>query len=607
MRTVRAFAGLSLLVLASCGGEPPPPPVAAPPPPALAKAPPVTAPPPAPKADANAAFAALGARFLETLLARRPDVATLLGEHRYDGRWPDLSEAGSAKERELYVSTDRALAEIDTAALSAEARVDHAILKNQIALALFSFDEQRAFETSPLEWTSLLGDGLDPLLSREYAPLETRLSALASRLEGIAPIVAAAKARLKEPARVHTETAIQQNKGLIELVTSGLDEHLKKAPGERPKVEAAAKKARAALVEFQGFLEKDLLARSRGDFRLGKERFEKKLRLVVDDPELSADELASGARALLDETREAMVETATQVWPLVMGKAPLPKRGTPAEKRAFVKQVLDLIAKDRPTNATIVSEASAMLSETTSFVREHDLVRVPDETARVIEMPEYRRGVSIAYCDSTGPLEKKQESFYAIAPTPKDWPAARVTSFFREYNRSMLRDLTIHEAMPGHFLQAMHQNRFKSDIRAVYSSGPFVEGWAVYGEWVMAKHGFGGPKVVLTRQKMALRMAANTILDHEIHAGQMDEKAALTLMKDDAFQEEGEAVGKWRRARLTSAQLSTYYYGFREMMRMRLAAEKKPGFTERTYHDALLSHGAPPMRHARTLVLGDTK
>lgn len=609
MRIVRAFAAVSLVALSSCGGEPPPPP----------EAPVVTAPVTtashsaidagggAPKPDANAAFAALGARFLERVLETRPDVATLLGDHRYDGRWPDMSVAGAAKERELYVATDRELDAIDPAVLNAEARVDHAILKTQVALALFSADEQRAFETSPLEWTSLLGDGLDPLLSREYAPLETRLGALAERLDGIAPVIAAAKARLKDPARVHTETAIQQNKGLIELVTGGLEEHLKKAPAARAKVEPAAKKAKAALEDFQTFLEKDLLARSTGDFRLGKARFEKKLRLTVDDPSLSADELASGARAILDETREAMVETAAQVWPLVMGKAPLPKRGTPAEKRAFVKQVLDLVAKDRPTNATIVSEASAMLAETTAFVREHDLVRVPDENARVIEMPEYRRGVSIAYCDSTGPLEKKQESFYAIAPTPKDWAPARVTSFFREYNRSMLRDLTIHEAMPGHFLQAMHQNRFKSDIRAVFSSGPFVEGWAVYGEWVMAKHGFGGPKVVLTRQKMALRMAANTILDHEIHAGQMDEKAALSLMKDEAFQEEGEAVGKWRRARLTSAQLSTYYYGFREMMRMRLAAEKKPGFTERAYHDALLAHGAPPMRHARTLVLGDAK
>jgi len=217
-------------------------------------------------------------------------------------------------------------------------------------------------------------------------------------------------------------------------------------------------------------------------------------------------------------------------------------------------------------------------------------------------MPEYRRGISVAYCDASGPLEKKQETFYAISPTPKAWSKKRALSFYREYNRSMLADLTVHEAMPGHFLQLMHNNAFRSPLRAVFSSGPFVEGWAVYSEWLMAKYGFGGPKTRLMRQKMVLRLAANAILDHGIHAGALDEKAALDLMMKEAFQEEGEAVGKWRRARLSSAQLTTYYYGFTEMMKLRAAAEKAPGFEERAYHDKLLSYGSPSMRALRSLM-----
>ncbi len=172
-------------------------------------------------------------------------------------------------------------------------------------------------------------------------------------------------------------------------------------------------------------------------------------------------------------------------------------------------------------------------------------MRLPNEPCKVIEMPEYRRGVSVAYCDASGPLEKKQETFYAIAPTPKDWPRKRAESFYREYNRSMLAELTVHEAMPGHYLQLMHNNEFPSKLRAVFSSGAFVEGWAVYAEWLMAKYGFGGPRVRMQRQKMTLRLAANAILDHGIHAGTMEEKEALDLMMNDAFQEEGEAVGKW--------------------------------------------------------------
>jgi uncharacterized protein (DUF885 family) len=551
--------------------------------------------------DEEALFSSTVARFLAGMLSYRPDMATSLGDHRFDGRWPDLSEDGDAKLLAFFHGVADELSSIDASRLSAENRIDHALLTQEIAFMMFAHDELKSLETSPVEWTGLIGDALDPLLSREFAPLPQRLASIAQRLEGIPAVVAAAKTRLREPPKVHTETAIEQNRGLIALVTTGLDEHLQKAPEMRAPVEAAARTARGALEDFQRFLEQDLLPRSRGDFRLGRERFEKKLRFVLDDPDVSPDELAQSARALMAETREKMAETALEVWPLVMKGAP-PKAGTAAKKNELVKTVLAKLAEDRPTNATIVAEAAKLVTEATSFVRDNDLVKLPDEACRVIEMPEYRRGVSVAYCDSTGPLEAHQESVYAISPTPKDWPGARVTSFYREYNRSMLRELTVHEAMPGHFLQAMHANRFKSGVRAVFSNGPFVEGWAMYTEWLMSKRGFGGPKVRLTREKMALRMAANAVLDYEIHAGKMEEKDALALMTQEAFQEEGEAVGKWRRARLTSGQLSTYYYGFREFMRLRLAAEKRSDFNERQFNDSLLAHGSPPMRHLRTLL-----
>jgi uncharacterized protein (DUF885 family) len=283
-----------------------------------------------------------------------------------------------------------------------------------------------------------------------------------------------------------------------------------------------------------------------------------------------------------------------------MGRLP-PLRSATDQKR-FVKQVLDHVALDRSTNASILGDAKTWLAKATAFVREKDLVRVPDEPVSVVEMPEYRRGVAVAYCDSSGPLEQTPETFFAISPTPADWPKKRVESFYREYNQAMLADLAIHEAMPGHYLQLMHNNRFSSKLRAVFGSGAFVEGWAVYSEWLMAEHGFGGPRVKLERQKMVLRLAANAILDHDIQAGELDEKGALALMTGEAFQEEGEAVGKWKRARLTSAQLTTYFYGFTELLKIRKAAEQKPGFAERAYHDKLLSYGSPAIRYVRELM-----
>ena len=346
---------------------------------------------------------------------------------------------------------------------------------------------------------------------------------------------------------------------------------------------------------------------------------------------MSADDLVAGARALLAQTQDDMAKTAIELWPIKMS-GPVPSASTPDERKAIVRQVLAKLADDHPTNLTILDDAKRLLGDATSFVRDHDLVGLPDAPCQLIEMPEYKRGVAIAYCDSTGPLEQKPETFYAISPTPTDWPPERALSFYREYNSSMLVDLTVHEAMPGHYLQAMHANRFKSDVRAVFSNGSFVEGWAVYGEWLMTKYGFGGAAVRLQRQKMLARVAANAILDHEIHAGLMDEEAALALMKNEAFQEDGEAVAKWRRARLTSGQLSTYYYGFRELMKLRAEAEgagcfkrrapeaegikrrapeaegsngrapEAEGINERAYHDKLLSFGSPAPRYLHALM-----
>lgn len=549
----------------------------------------------------SAAFNAFAARFLSEYLERSPTRATEAGEHKHDGKWPDVSAEGDQKERAFIESQQKELARIPRDKLDEQSRVDHALIDNLLQYSLFSLDELRDWENNPLDYTRLIGDGIDPLVTREFAPIEDRMRSLKGRLDGVAGIVAVAKQRLKKPPKVYTETAIQQNKGLISLCEHDLSPHFDKVPAQKAELLAAAKAAAAALHDLQTFLEKDLLPRSDGDFRIGRARFEKKLRFTLEDS-VDIKAVRDGARALLEQTQEEMVITAKELWSTLFKDTPLPPSGTAEEKRALTVKVLEKVADERPSNETIVAESKQLLDDATRFVKEHDLVRVPSEPCQVIEMPEYRRGVAVAYCDASGPLEKKQETFFAIAPTPKDWSPKRVESFYREYNRSMLADLTVHEAMPGHFLQLMHNNGFRSQVRAVFSSGAFVEGWAVYAEWVMAKHGFGGPKVRLMRQKMVLRLCANAILDHDIHAGTMDEKEALSLMMKDAFQEEGEAVGKWRRARLSSAQLTTYYYGFTEMMKLRTAAEKAAGWSERAYHDRVLGSGSPSMKALRELM-----
>jgi uncharacterized protein (DUF885 family) len=576
---------LWLFALACAPTSMPPPPPSAP------------ASPPEGKAAVSVAWQTLAKESLEEYLERSPVGATSEGEHRYDGRWPDVSAQGEARFRRFLAATQQRLAELPREELGLQERIDAQILENVLRYRLFSLDELRPSEEDPRFYTDLIGDGLDPLVHRSFGTPASRLASLLERLDGIPALVAEAKQRLRRPSRVNTETAIRQNLGLIRLVEQELASHFV-AAGEP--LAARSQRAAAALRDLQAFFEKELLPRSDSSFRLGRERFSKKLSLVLQD-DVDLDALAASARELLERTQGEMVATARQIWEQEKLGA-LPALETPSQRKSFVKRVLDHVADDHSTNQSIVGDARQWLAKATAFVREHDLVRVPDDPLQVIEMPEYRRGVAIAYCDASGPLEPTPETFFAISPTPADWSKERTASFYREYNQAMLADLTVHEAMPGHYLQLMHNNAFGSKLRAVFSSGAFVEGWAVYSEWLLAEKGFGGPRVKLQRQKMVLRLASNALLDHGVHAGQMDEAEAMALMTGEAFQEEGEAVGKWRRARMTSAQLTTYFYGFTQLLALRRAAEAEPAFNERRYHDRLLSWGSPAPSLVRELL-----
>ena len=198
------------------------------------------------------------------------------------------------------------------------------------------------------------------------------------------------------------------------------------------------------------------------------------------------------------------------------------------------------------------------------------------------------------------------KTFYAISPTPQDWTDKRVESFFREYNNYMLDNLTIHEAMPGHYLQLAHSNRFEAPtkVRAIFYSGTFVEGWATYSEQLMVEAGYGGLAVKMQQLKMRLRLIINAIIDQKIQTEGMTEKEAIDLMMNEGFQEEGEAAGKWRRACLTSTQLSTYYVGNMEVNDLRKRYEAKMGgeVDLQIMHDLMLSFGSPATKYVKELM-----
>jgi uncharacterized protein (DUF885 family) len=305
----------------------------------------------------------------------------------------------------------------------------------------------------------------------------------------------------------------------------------------------------------------------------------------------------------LAQTQKDIYETALPLYKKYFPKA---DAKTLSDKYKVTAAVLNKLAEQHQDDNTVVGYAQKVVKEATDFVKQHKLVTLPDIPLDVVAMPEFKRGVAIAYCDSSGPLEKNGKTFFAISPTPKDWTKEKKESFFRENNNYFLRDLTVHEAMPGHYLQLAHSNEFKAPtlVRAIFQSGTFVEGWAVYTEQVMAEQGYGGPVVKMQQLKMRLRAIANAILDQSIHAGSMTEPQAMDLMTKETFQEQGEATLKWKRARLTSAQLSTYFVGVSEHLDLREAAKKKWGkdFDLKKYNDQVISYGSPPVKYVRELM-----
>ena len=543
----------------------------------------------------DAEFARLAREYLDDQAERHPDAATGLGDHRFDARLPDSSAQAVAAERRALDGWAARLAAVDRGALAAEHQVDAAMMADSVARRVFEIDSLREYTWNPL--LANPGKAIYQLLARDFAPLPDRLASVASRLAEVPAALAGARRQLGQMPRVHLETAIGQFDGTIALVSKEIDAALEAAPQRAAQLAQVRPAALDALTGHRAWLSAQLAgADGFADPRIGPERFARKLSLTLSAA-ADADAILARAEADLDRVSEQIAELAAQI--------------AGATGPGVVRQVLDRLAADVPDDTTILEFCRDALAAQTAFVTDRRLITVYDDPIELIPMPEIDRGVAVAYCDSPGPLEPAPlPTFIAVSPAPADWTPERVVSFYREYNRHMVHNLMVHEAMPGHYLQLQHSRRFTGSdtaIRAVLRSGSFTEGWAAYTERIMAEQeypGEGDPRALRMQQlKMQLRSIINAILDARIHAHGMTEAEAMALMTGRGFQEEGEAAGKWRRAQLTSAQLSTYYVGYCEISD--LSADLRaadPGLTDQQVHDRMLAHGSPPVRLLRTLI-----
>jgi uncharacterized protein (DUF885 family) len=561
--------------------------------------------PGSPMDDEAARLNAVFQEYLKELFRREPLSATRLGEHAFDDQIDDLSAAARKGTLDFKRQTLKRLSEqISMEKLSPAGRIDHDIFSSHLAREIWLEENFRPFEDDPQIYGDYIAESVYLLLTQSSLPRPVNLRNAAARMEKIPQVIAIARQTIADPPRVKVETAIMQTEGAISFYSRDLFE-LAGPEADKKQLEARAGAISAALKDYLAFLRNEVLPRSNDSWRIGRERFVKKLDLELDAG-IPADQVLAEAEREADQVEMSMSVIARQLWGTLFAAVPIPVDDVPG-RREMIRRVLDALAADHGEASTLVSDIRATAVAIKKFISANKIIALPEpDQCRIIEMPEFMRGNSVAYLNPAPPLDTRGSSEYSISPPPANWSKERAESLLREYNRSMLKILTIHEAYPGHYVQLEYSNRCPSPIRKILSSGTFAEGWAVYTEQMMLDQGFGHGDLSLRlhQLKFYLRAVVNAVLDHQMHAGQMTDAEALDLLMNRAFQTEGEAVGKIIRAKQTSCQLSTYFVGWMAFFRLRQSIQKKlgSGFDLASYHQAVLAHGTIPVKYLPELV-----
>lgn len=562
-------------------------------------------------APADGRFTKLAARWLNAYLMLQPVTATATGDHRFDSEIDDMSAKGRGARLKAWRGLLAELTALDRSKLSRDNQADAAILDSQLRYAIWDEEVLQSWAWDPQSYSSIAGNALYGLMSREFAPLPQRLHAAISRMEKLPRLYAQTRENL-QPARVpaiHATTVAKQNGGVLSIVDGMVMPNAGALDARgKARLNAAAARLKAAVAEHQAWLDNTLVPGAKGDFRIGAKLFDEKLAFTLNSP-LSRKEIRAQADAAIERTRGAMYEVSLKALAQGGHAVATPNVITPEFQQSTIEAALALAYAQKPPRDKVVESCTAALNLATDFVRQKDLITLPDAPVQVVTMPEFAQGVAVAYCDSPGPLDKGMKTYFDVSPIPADWTAEQSDSFLREYNLYGIQDVAVHEAMPGHYVQLWHSNKCPSMIRAVLGSGSFVEGWAVYAEAMMVDNGFRAaePLVKLAQLKVLLRTITNSVLDQALHVDGISKEDAMTMMTKLAFQQEREANGKWTRACLSSTQLSTYFVGVTEHDAIRAEAERRAGagFALKAYHDKVLSYGSAPARHVRALMFGE--
>jgi uncharacterized protein (DUF885 family) len=577
-------------------------------------------------AQANAKFAQMTDEFVKDSLALSPVNASGAGYHKHtdpktgktidlDAQLDDVSVAGIAAQEKFYRAwRQRFQSETPIASLNSQDAADFRLIDDQIALNLLEFEKIQNYKHNPTVYVELLGNGLFLPLTQEYASQDVRVGDVISRIQQIPRFLDQAKSQLVDADPIFISTAIDENAGNIDLVDS-VATYITAGSPLKAQYDAAAPAAKQALNDFNAWLKNDLAKKPTNGrtWRLGPEWYAPKFHYVMETS-IQPDQLLADAEAEIKKVRAEMLEIALplykQMYPGQDDYASLPAQ---ERENKIIPAVLSKIGDEHPQRDQLIDAVKADLAGIRQFIIDKKIVSLTSrDNLKVIPTPEFERGIySVAGFHGAPPLEPTAEAQYWVTPIDPKMSDAKAESKLHEYNNYTLKWLTIHEALPGHYVQAEHADDVQPPTRRVlrnlFGNGAYVEGWAEYGADVMTQEGYldFNPKFRLVREKVWLRAVANTILDIRLQTMNMPDQEALDLMTKECFQTQAEADGKLVRAKLSSTQLPTYFVGTRQwwVLRKKYQAAKGSSFTLEEFHDKALDQGPLPLEYLEKIIL----
>ena len=556
--------------------------------------------------DQNDAFEEFKENFLIKTWELNPSYGVYVGYYKHDDQLLVPNGELRARQRGFYVNELLALREFDANQLSSSNASDLAIIEARLKANIWYIDEFRAYEWNPAQYNPAGAFGV--ILNTEYKSLNERLAVIATRLENVPAYYEAAKQNIKSPTIEHLDLAIQQSAGAVGMFESSIRQ---KMDGQELSEElkarlelnltAAADAANDYVQWLKTTKEELLTSEETRSFRIGAELYEEKFKHDIASS-YTGEELYNLALKAKDSLHAEMIRITRELWPTYFEEEPFPE-----QELVAVKRLIDKLSSKHVAREEFVDEIRRQIPIIQKFMDDKQLLDSDPSRPLVVRLtPEYQRGIAGASINAPGPYDATANTYYNVSPLD-NYTEEQAESYLREYNHWILQILNIHEAIPGHYTQLVHANKSPSKIKSIFANGAMIEGWAVYSERMMLEQGYGDnePEMWLMYSKWNLRVVVNTILDYSVQVLGMERQAALDLLMNEAFQEQTEAEGKWRRATLSQVQLTSYFSGYSEIYAFREELKERLGeaFDLRDFHNTFLSYGNAPVPVIKKMML----